>query len=138
MFPVQIMTNEHHYQIQHIRITLSTKFHYKQTVLIFWTRCGQKGHFQSKEWQKGVTTEFSIFRLVQDLSRFITKICLDLCWFILNRQFWFFLTTFAPKGYFQSKIENTSITIEFSIFEFLNTSCFFLNKQFWFFWSKFA
>ena len=47
-----------------------------------------------------------------------------------------FLTTFALKGYFRSKIEKKSISIEFSIFEFLNTSCFFLNRQFWFFWTN--
>ena len=69
-----------HYKIQHIRITLHTKFHLKQTVLIFWTKCAQKGHFQSKEGQRDITTEFSIFRLVEDLSRFITKVYLDLSW----------------------------------------------------------
>ena len=39
------MTNEHHYRTQHIRISLSTIFHLKPTVLIFWTKCGQKEYY---------------------------------------------------------------------------------------------
>ena len=65
----------------------------------------------------------------------------DLSWFMLvylEQTVLFFFTTFAPKGYFQSKIENMSITIEFNIFEFLSSSCFSLKRQFWFFWNKFA
>ena len=35
-------TNEHHYQIQHIWISLGCKFHLKQIIIVFWTKFSQK------------------------------------------------------------------------------------------------
>ena len=40
---------EHHHQIQQTQIRLDTKFHPKQTILIFWIKFAQKGHFPYKK-----------------------------------------------------------------------------------------
>ena len=44
---------------------LATKFHLKLTILIFWTKFGQKGYFRSKTEKVNITIEFCIFELVQ-------------------------------------------------------------------------
>ena len=128
ILPIKNRKNKHHHYILHIRISISTKFRLKQTILIFWTKFVQKGKINT-------TIEFHIFRLV-----WISN-------FALNKQFWIskfapkltflfengrskhhlwilhiwisvgtkfllkitilsFWTKFAPKGYFQSKTES--------------------------------
>ena len=47
-FPYEKGKSEHHHWILHIRISLSTKLQVKLTILIFWTKCAQKGYFWSK------------------------------------------------------------------------------------------
>ena len=56
--------SEHHHWILHIWISLSTKFHFKLTVLIFWTKFALKGYFQSKMEEVNIAIEFCIFELV--------------------------------------------------------------------------
>ena len=64
----------------HIRISLSTKFQPKLTILIFWTKFAQKGYFQPKTDQINHTIKLCVF----ELPNFqITK----LPNFILNGQF---------------------------------------------------
>ena len=47
VFPIKNGKSEHHYWIQLIRISLGNKFHLKLTILIFWTKFGQKEYSQS-------------------------------------------------------------------------------------------
>ena len=61
---VENRKSEHHHWILHIWISLNTKFQVKLTVLIFWTKFGLKGYFQSKMEEVNITTEFWIFELV--------------------------------------------------------------------------
>ena len=41
-FAGQSKTKEHYHRIQHIQFSRSTKFHPKQTALIFWTKLAHK------------------------------------------------------------------------------------------------
>ena len=50
--------------ILHIRISLGTKFKFKQTILIFWTKFAQKYYFKSKTDKMNRTIEFCLFELV--------------------------------------------------------------------------
>ena len=43
-----------------------------------------------------------------------------------------FWTKFTQNGFFRSKLENVSMTIEFSIFEIVYIPNFSLKRQFWF------
>ena len=47
----------------HIRISPGTKFRFKLTVLIFWTKFTQKGYLRSKSEKVNITTELGIFKL---------------------------------------------------------------------------
>ena len=51
VIPVQTRTNEHYQRIQHIRISLSTNFRLKQTVVIFRPNLRIKG-ISSPKWDK--------------------------------------------------------------------------------------
>ena len=46
VFLVQSRNTERYYQVQHIWISLGTKFHFNQTVMLFWTKFIRKGSFQ--------------------------------------------------------------------------------------------
>ena len=50
--------------IQFNQISLETKFHLKQKVLIFRKKSSRKVHFPPKAWQLNITTELSILELV--------------------------------------------------------------------------
>ena len=52
--------SEHHCSIQHIRISLDTKFQLKQTTLIFWNQIYPKRVFDLRQILNA-TIEFSIF-----------------------------------------------------------------------------
>ena len=60
----QKTANADHHQVQHIRISLDTNFHLKQTILKFWTEVAQ-GYFWSKTEKLCITIGFSIFELVR-------------------------------------------------------------------------
>ena len=64
VFPVQNEKNEHRHWIPHIQISLNTKFQFKMTILIFWTKFAQKWYFQSKTKKMSIAIEFRIFKLV--------------------------------------------------------------------------
>ena len=73
-FPVQNRTYqnrayEHHHRIQHIWISLDTKFHLNQTILPFWTKFPQKWVFWPKIKNLIITIDLSIFAVVFILNR---------------------------------------------------------------------
>ena len=89
----------------HICISLSSKFHLKHTILIFWTKFDQKGYFQLKTEKVNTTIEFCIFKLVWVPS------------FSWNWQFWF-LDQICPKRAFAvGNRKKMNITIELRIFQ---------------------
>ena len=63
LFPVKNGESEQHDWIQHVQISLSTKFQLKLENLIFWTKFSQKEYFQSQMEKKRITMEFWIFEL---------------------------------------------------------------------------
>ena len=71
---------EHYYWILHIRISLGTKFHFKQTILNYGTKFARK----RKQKNVGITIAFSIFELVSVSN------------FSLNWHFWLFVPN-LPK-----------------------------------------
>ena len=85
---VENRKHEHHHGILHIQIIFSTKYQFKLKISIFWT-LKSESHI-----------EFYIF-----------------CIFHIKLTVLIFWTKFALKGYFQSKMEEVSITIEFCIFK---------------------
>ena len=46
VFSVENEKSKHHHWILHTRISLGTKFHFKQTILNFGTKFSQKGYFR--------------------------------------------------------------------------------------------
>ena len=64
LIPIKNREIEHNYWILHIRISLTTKFQNKLTILIFWTKVAQKAYFPSKTEKLNITTEFCIFQFV--------------------------------------------------------------------------
>ena len=65
--------------IQHIRISVSTQFQFRPTILIFWIKISQKEFFQSRADKMNTNMEFSI-----SLS---TKFQLKLTIFLLQTNF---------------------------------------------------
>ena len=103
-FPVQNRSYqnrayEHHHRIQHIWISLDTKFHLNQTILPFWTKFPQKWVFWPKIKNLIITIDLSIFAVV----------------FILNK-IWI-SWTFAQNRYFGPRTGQMYIKIEPSKFE---------------------
>ena len=47
-----------------LKISLSTKFQLKITILLFWTKFAQKQHVWSNAEKMSITIEFCIFQLV--------------------------------------------------------------------------
>ena len=105
VFPVENRKNEHHDWILHDRIRSGTKFHFKQTNLIFWTKLTQNSYSWSKMKKVNITIEFCMFELDKIPN------------FSLNWQFWIFgpnLPRFIPNDaalasgtrYFSQKSEN--------------------------------
>ena len=84
--------SEHHHWIQHIRISLGTKFQLQLAILTFWIKFIQK---ICSGWKKKIWTYCVILHIWIILR---TKFQLKLT--ILS--FW---TKFTQKGYFQSKTE---------------------------------
>ena len=105
VFRVENEKSKHHNWILHIRISVGIKFDLKLTILTFWTKFLQKGHFWSKKSKVNSITEFYIFELVYVLS------------FPLNWQFWQFGPNLPKKGNSGRKRKKVSITIEFYVFE---------------------
>ena len=56
---------ELHYWIMKIRVSLVTKFQFKLTILIVWTKFAQKMYFQLKTEKLSTTTKFYLRELVQ-------------------------------------------------------------------------
>ena len=56
--------SEHHHWILHVQISVGTKFQLKVTILMFWTKFGQKGYFYSKTKKMNITIEFCMFELL--------------------------------------------------------------------------
>ena len=94
----------------HIRISLGTKYHFKQTVLNFCTKFAQKEYFWSKkEKKKRKENDHWILHIQVSLgTKFQLKLTILLFW-----------TKFAQKEYFRSKTEKVNIIIEFCIFELI-------------------
>ena len=69
IFPKRVLlvsnrkSKHRHWNLQ-IWISLGTKFQFKLTSLIFWTKFTQRGLFQSKTEKMNITTGFCIFKLV--------------------------------------------------------------------------
>ena len=99
----------------HIRISLSIKFHFEQTILNFWTKFTQEKYLYSETENVKIIIEFHIFKLALVPN------------FRLNWQFWFFLTRFTQKGFFNifyiiqhiqiSLVRNVSSDLQFWFFE---------------------
>ena len=64
VFPVKNRKSEHPHWILHIQIILRTKFQFKLTILVFWTKLGQKGYFASKSEKINTIIQFCIFKSV--------------------------------------------------------------------------
>ena len=62
--PNESRTNEYLHRIFRIRISLGTKFQFKPTSLIFWTKFAQKEYFRSTTEKVNITSEFCMFELV--------------------------------------------------------------------------
>ena len=76
--------------ILHIQISLSTNFHLKLTIAIFWTKFGKKGsYFQSKTDKTDITIEFCIFELVF-VSNFTLNMFLNILKISKISLFWTF------------------------------------------------
>ena len=151
VFPVQSRTNAHHHRIQRIVISLGAKFHFKQTVLISWTKFAQKGYFPSKAEQviyyyqiqhirisistnfhlklMKITIEFSTFELVLKPT------------FIFSRQLWFG-PNLPNKGFYGFKTGHMmNITISATTFQRIWISLgtkFHLKQTILIFWNRFA
>ena len=122
MLPVENRKNEYHHWILHNRISLSTNFQLKLTIVLFWTTFAQKGIcFQSKADKIDTTIEFRIF------ESSLYQISLEQA--ILN--LW---TEFIQNGYLWSKTEKVTIIIKFCIFKIVLVSNLRLNWQTWYFW----
>ena len=110
IFLVQKRKFEHHHglhKIQRIRISLRTKFHLKQTILIFWTKLLPKNHISGQKQKRWTLQSSTNSRII-----LVTK-------FHFDQKIFHFWTKFAQKGYFQFEGENLNTTIKFSIFEFV-------------------
>ena len=160
-FVVQKTEKLNHHWILHIRISLSTIFHFKQSIWNFGTKFAQKGNLRSKRAKLNISIEFCIFELVEVPN------------FGINWKFWFFGTNLSKKGIsswkwnnwtsplhsacsnypeyqiplytnkfefwdqicpkrvFSVEKERVNITIEFYIFKLALVPYFILNKQFW-------
>ena len=88
----------------HIRISPSTKFQLKQTVLIFETKFTCKGYFRCKISKVNIIIEFNIFEIV-----YIPN-------FTSNKPSWIFGPNFLNKS-ISSKTKKVNITIKFCKFE---------------------
>ena len=75
-FPSKTEESKHHHWIQHIPISLHSKFYFKQIIRNFGTKFIQKRYFQSRKEKGNITIEFCIFELVTVGN------------FSLNWQFW--------------------------------------------------
>ena len=102
-------------------ISLGPKFHFKLTILMFWTQLVQKGYSQSKTEKVNTTIEFCIFKLVL-VSKFQLKLTILMFW-----------AKSAQKRYLYPKTEQVNTTTEFSIYIQIGLDTnFSLNWQFWF------
>ena len=126
VFPVKNRKSKLHYRIQHIRISLSTKFHLKLLILIFSTKFAQKriSGQKPKKWtsqkQKKSEHHHWILHIPIGLAiKFQLKLIILILW-----------TKFAQKGYFRSKTKKANITIEFCIFQLDLLANLTLNWQF--------
>ena len=93
-------------RIQHIWISLGTKFHLNQIVLSISTEFTKKWYsvFLGQRKNLSITIEFSLFELIKTPN------------IILNSEFWTKFFCFTQKEYFWSKREKLIIVIEFSMF----------------------
>ena len=133
--------------LSNIWISLSTNFHLKLAVLIFF--CILHIRFFSKKSVKGFLKKVSSHKQKEVFKKGISSqkwksehhhwiLIIELVQvpnFSLNWRFWFFgpyLPKFARKGHSQPKIWKVNTTTEFCILELVQTKDFSLNQQFWF------
>ena len=123
---LQSRPSERDHRIQHTGIILGTDFHFKQTVLITWTKFVQRRHFRSKIGRMNITIKLSMFELIQEST------------FIWKRHFLDFWNKFSQILYFQSKTGKVNTTISFSIFQLVFMQKFYLKQTNMIFLAKLA
>ena len=69
--PFQNNTNENYCPIRYIWVSLGTKFHLDQTILLFWIKFAQKRYSRSKIGSLDITIIFRIFRIIYVPNLFI-------------------------------------------------------------------
>ena len=121
LFSVQKNKFKHHPCIQHILVSVSTNFHAKQIIMNFRAKFAQKGYLWSKPGQMITTIEFTIFEVVYAPC------------FILEKEFWCFLSNFPQKSTFTQKQTNWTSPSKFNIVDLVQMANFILKRQFWFF-----
>ena len=144
---VRKQKTEQHHWIQHIRISLSTKFQLQLIILIFWNKLSQTEYSRpkTKKWTSRLNSAYlNLFnyRVLPwtDNFNFLDQICPKSVFPIKSRKsgyhhwilhvrisvgnnfqfrliIFIFWTKFAQKGYFQSETRKMNITTEFCMFE---------------------
>ena len=142
----------------HIQISLHTRFQFKLTILILWTKFNSKEYIWL-ELEKGERNEFCIFEIsryqnstsrikfiskgysqskaekVNSIHHWILHIQIRLgTKFQFKLTFLIFWTKFAQNGYFQSKSEKMKTTIKSCIFKSVYVPNLSLNWKFFYFW----
>ena len=146
--------SEHRDSIQHIQITLETKFQLKLTILNVQNKFTQQSYFSSKTEKGNTTIESSILELVQSVTILIfwtkliqkvrpvlnTKIehhhrCVHIrstpgIKFQIKLWILFFYEPYLPKTwYFRLNTGQTNMTIKLSILKQVQVLTFSLNRQ---------
>ena len=67
--------SQHHHWILHIRISLDTKFYFKQKTLNFGTKFVQKGYFRLKTQKVNIIMELCMFELLYYNFDLLDQIC---------------------------------------------------------------
>ena len=97
LFPVQKRKFEDQRRIQHIRISFSTNFYLKQKIINFPAKFARKRYFPSREGQKNITIELSIFKLVYNSGKNIWESYSDFAWFLTAQKMKFSIKDFFSK-----------------------------------------
>ena len=108
VFLIKTRKSDYLHWILNIQISWSTKFQFKLTILIYWTKFAKKEHFgwKQRKWTSPLSSACSL-----TISIFGTK--------------------FPQKWHFWLKIEKVNITMEFCIFKLVKVPNFSLNWKFW-------
>ena len=124
LFSVQKNKFKHHPCIQHILVSVSTNFHAKQIIMNFRAKFAQKGYLWSKPGQMITTIEFTIFEVVYAPC------------FILEKEFWCFLSNFPQKSTFTQKQTKWTSQSKFNIVDLVQMANFILKDNFDFFFDQ--